>query len=456
MRPIAEFARRKAAAPAPVAAAFRADLERLQAKYAALWWASGTETPVLGERIDPRRQRRTERETDRLTDHLEAQLRACPDSAAERAAWGVRLKEKLRRFGQVGLAMPESHRDIIFSDDYFEVTAQFARHARAFDETLEVHDLFQALRNVWIMNVFQVFLDLRVSFSPAIFAYSMLYPYTDNYLDDPELAVERKEGFSRRLERRLAGERPPPRNPHEDAVFRLIALIEQQYPRREFPQVYLSLLAIHRAQTQSLAQQSRGASPYEIDVVGITMAKGGTSVLADGYLVAGELSPEEADFFFGYGTVLQLLDDLQDVRQDRRCQRATIFSQTARSWPLDRITSRLHHYLEAVLSSAERFSAPRFDALKELIRTSCAHLMLQAVAQNRAFYSARYVRSLERYSLTRFSYARKQRKTIMKRYRKLNEVLSREKHVHSVFEIMGPSEASPARRALRLSPRAIA
>ena len=94
-------------------------------------------------------------------------------------------------------------------------------------------------------------------------------------------------------------------------------------------------------------------------------------------------------------------------------------------------------------------------AIKKLIRISCAHLILQAVAHNRALYSTRYVRSLERYSLTRFSYARKQRKTIMKRYRKLNEALSREKHVHSVFEIMGSSEASPARRVLGLSPRAI-
>ena len=42
----------------------------------------------------------------------------------------------------------------------------------------------------------------------------------------------------------------------------------------------------------------------------------GGAVLTDGYLAAGSLSREQAPFVSGWGVLLQLADDLQDVRQD--------------------------------------------------------------------------------------------------------------------------------------------
>ena len=64
-----------------------------------------------------------------------------------------------------------------------------------------------------------------------------------------------------------------------------------------------------RAQCRSLELLHRTASPYEVDVLGISLEKGGTSVLADGYLVAGSLTRPQAELAFGFGAYLQIVDD---------------------------------------------------------------------------------------------------------------------------------------------------
>ena len=103
-----------------------------------------------------------------------------------------------------------------------------------------------------------------------------------------------KLAFNHRFQRRLQGEDVRPANAYEATISQLVGMIESQWDRARYPQVYESLLAIHAAQARSLGLVAPGASPYELDVLGISFEKGGTSVLADGYLVAGWLTPEQA------------------------------------------------------------------------------------------------------------------------------------------------------------------
>ncbi len=413
---------------------FEIDLTLLEEKYTALWQTTTTDPPALGETWTWRRRRRTERDTNRLIDEVEDVLRAFPGDGPGQTATRRRIQETLRKFGRTCLALPAEQCAVIFSDDYFDVTAEFARRVRAFDSRVEVHDLFQALRNLWIMNLFQLFLDRDISLTPAMTGYSLLYPYTDNRLDDPDLAPAGKKRFCQRLERRLEGRPVEAEGDHERAVFDLVGMIESQYDRDDFPAVYLSLLAIHRAQVASLRQQSAGAND---DILGLSIAKGGTSVLADGYLVAGDLDFEEADFFFGYGIVLQLIDDLQDVEQDLEAGHRTLFSCRAAEGPLDEIAGRLHHFLEAVLKRSRRFSEHRFDVLKDVVRRNCGQLIVQAAAHRPQFFSSGFLRRLETYSPVRFAYARKKRSEILRRYGKLNRRLKSETRLGSLFEALG-------------------
>ena len=69
----------------------------------------------------------------------------------------------------------------------------------------DAEQLGQALRNVWIGNSLQMLLDRPVTMGPGLFAYSMLYPVTDNWLDDPDITPDLKRAFNERLGKRLAG-----------------------------------------------------------------------------------------------------------------------------------------------------------------------------------------------------------------------------------------------------------
>jgi hypothetical protein len=42
------------------------------------------------------------------------------------------------------------------------------------------------------MNSLQIFWGLPLEMTPSVYAYSMLYPYTDNFLDNPEVNSEEK------------------------------------------------------------------------------------------------------------------------------------------------------------------------------------------------------------------------------------------------------------------------
>lgn len=368
---------------------------------------------------------------------MESELLSTPgeDSLASRRAWRDRLRQQLRDFGGNVMALGAAEREVIFSDAYFEATARFAREARAFDDELQIHDLSQALRNVWIMHLGQLLLDRELRFTRPIFAYSMLYPYTDNFLDEATASAAAKRSFCQRLERRLAGERLLPTSPHERSVFRLVGMIEEALPRERFSDVFQSLLAIHHAQTRSMRQDSEPLC--EARILELSIAKGGASVLADGYLVAGDLEPEEVDFFFAYGVFLQLADDLQDVTADLQAGHQTLFSRRAQlGRPLDGLTNRLIHFLDDVLAT-RRFAHPRYAVLKSLIRNSCLQLIVQSAAGQPKYFSRRYRRTLERHSLTGFAYLRRNTRSLIERGRLVDEQLQRSAMVDSLFEALG-------------------
>lgn len=69
-----------------------------------------------------------------------------------------------------------------------------------------------------------------------------------------------------------------------------------------FPNAFNSMIAINEAQTKSLLQHTKAIPPNEL-IMEISMEKGGTSVLADGYLVEGDMTEEDALFAFGLGVV---------------------------------------------------------------------------------------------------------------------------------------------------------
>ncbi len=424
-----------ATASEPAAGArFDQRFDRLCRRYESLWWNTSSGPPDLGPPPGRWRQWRTARATRRLIDELAGEVERYPDEAGERRAWRKRLKARLQAFGEQRFGWPRGYRDLLFGDEFFDATVEFARQARAFDPSIRPEHVMQALRNVWIMNSLQMLLDRPVAFTPSIFAYSMLYPLTDNLLDDPAVEPAVKTELNGRLGRRLAGERLPPSDLRQRRVWEMIERIEGEFPRRRFPEVWHSLLAIHRGQVASLRQQRSAAVPGPAELLRLSIAKGGASVLADGYLVAGELADDEADFSFGYGVFLQLLDDLQDVRADREAGHATLFS-TARP-PLDRLAGRLDRFMRRVVNGSPRFAGPAFAGRRDLILRNCRALLVGAMAEEPALFSRVFRRRVGRFWPVSLRAVRRLRRLADRRQHRTVERLRRRRGVDSLFELL--------------------
>lgn len=299
------------------------------------------------------------------------------------------------------------HLEIILSDQFKNVSKDFYYQARSFGPELTPENIYQGLRNVWIMNGLQLMMGIPVEITPSVFAYSMIYPYSDNLLDDSDLSVEEKKEFSIRFNNRLHGENVQPKSHTESQLFKLVAMFEEQYPRTLFPKVYESLYAIQKGQTESLKLNGLNGL-NETEIKSICFEKGGASVLADGYLVAGKLTEEQERALFGYGIYLQLLDDIQDVKEDSKTKTHTIFSCTKKI-ALDKFVNQTINFGRTAMEELRCFNNQETDNFLPLMNRSIETMIIESVGLNPDHYSANWLIQLERHSPLRFEFVRQKR-----------------------------------------------
>jgi hypothetical protein len=304
-----------------------------------------------------------------------------------------------------GLDFSAQQLGVMLSDNVLEVSRQFIQQARLFDSQLTFDEIFQACRNVWVMTGLQLVLGLPVRLTHSIFAYSLLYPYTDNLIDDPNISKQNKAIFSENFRARLCGESPKPRNHAERAIYRLVGMIEKEFPRNDYPDVYESLLAIHDAQTKSMQLLASSSILTHDETLEICIAKGGTSIVADGYLVAGHLTRDQEFFLYGYGAYLQLLDDLQDAMEDRAAGLQTIFSRS--DGVLESQVNMTHSFSSRVIHTIPLFGVRHLDVFASLMCKSMDLLIISAIAQNPDLFNDRYVAEIEVHSPFGFAYVQR-------------------------------------------------
>lgn len=335
------------------------------------------------------------------------QLLRPPVSQHERhLATQDRVTEAFAQFAAQGLDLDSAAIDLL-TCDFLPAGTQLARWARAFDPSLSMTDIVQASRNAWTACGLQPLFGEPQRLTPSILGYSLLYPYSDNLLDREDLSSSAKLHFSARFRQRLHGETLPIEDPREFALQTMIHLIESEYPRNTFPQVYQCLLAIHQAQENSLRQLRSLQDLTEI--LTISCAKGGTSVLADAILARGHLTESEIQFAFAWGVLLQLGDDLQDLAEDQRRGSVTLFTRAAaRGIPLDGLTRQLLRFSDRVAARMEQLphGTPTF---RGLLRMAWRSLILCAVAYSHNYFSKQFLAEAENISPFRFSFLRARR-----------------------------------------------
>ena len=414
------------------------------------WANTETSFPFTGRTYTAGEQSANERRMDVCLQTIENLLRGLR-SKAGRATVREGIAAAFVDFAKPVLGLDDCHIALLLENGFAQMGAHLGRYARRFDASISSEDLFQACRNAWVACGLQSLLGQAMTVTPSIFAYSMLYPYSDNYLDDAGVDSAAKRSFSGRFRNRLAGLDLPPANVREEAIWELVRLIESEYERSAYPSVYTSLLAIHRSQEESIRLIDRnGFAPQNagqpLDVTRLVFAKGGDSVLADAYLAAGRLTAAEARFAFEWGVLLQLGDDLQDVREDAAGGIRTLFSEAIGCEPLDQLTSRTFHFTQRVMRELDDLeTAPA--ALKDLMAQSSCSLLIRAAGAAREFYSPSYIARLESYSPFRFAFVDSRRELLARRQdliERLGDVFLAAEDDESLFSI-----------APRLSPLAV-
>jgi len=386
-------------------------VEARVAETSALWSACANPRVPEARRYTTADQTRREQAYDEALEAVEAALKRGRNArgAAARRATEQHVTALFARFSAVALDL-DSDAIALLTDDFLPAGTRLARWARRFDPELSMPDIIQACRNAWTACGLQPLLGERVQLTPSILGYSMLYPYSDNYLDRDDLPPDAKLRMSARFRERLRGERLAVENDLEAALWRLVELIEAQYPRSRFPDVFDCLLAIHRAQEHSIAQVKSRAS--DADLTLLSCAKGGTSVLADACLARGWLNEEEIRFAFDWGVLLQLGDDLQDVREDLLRGSMTLFSSpTARGEHLDACVIQLLTFAEHVGAEMENLPTGS-PTLKGLLRMSWRSLILMAVAATHEHFSPQFLADAETFSPFRFAFLRERRERL--------------------------------------------
>lgn len=377
------------------------------------WQASSSDFPQFATYAGDEQERR-ERLLDAYLDTIDGELRKTARTSAGAERTIARITSLFVRVSTFTLDLDDLYIQTLLESGFSRIGVDLARSARRLDPDVSMTDVLQAARNAWTACGLQVLLGRTLELTPGIFAYSMLYPYSDNCLDDPAISVDAKLQFSKLFRRRLKGEYPDAADARQKIIWRLVGLIEAQYPRAAFPEVYDSLLAIHAAQQDSLRQTKWGVE--DVDVLKLTFAKGGTSVLADAYLAAGHLTSAEARFAFNWGVVLQLGDDLQDLCTDRVRGSLTLFTQAAARERLDAITNKTFHFSRGVMDEMQNLPTAS-PALRELLARSSRMLLVRSAANVSDAYSAEYLAGLEQSSPFRFEFLRQRDERFARRRR---------------------------------------
>lgn len=249
--------------------------------YKNLWWLLDSDLNLAMKKYSDSEKRKKEKEFINVIDKIINFIESFPKEESNREKWKIRGNIFVEKIISMEGIFKLGILDKEMKDSFIKSTKEFIKAAKNFDSKISYEDIGQAMRNVWIVNMLQQAFNSKIQFSNAIFGYSMLYPYTDNYLDNINISKLEKRNFNNRFAKKLDGEEVDFINEHEEKVYRLLKYIESEFDRNLYPEVYNSLKLIHEGQIHSLNQQDYKSIPYEKDILGISIEKGGASVIAD-------------------------------------------------------------------------------------------------------------------------------------------------------------------------------
>ncbi len=360
------------------------------------WNSSDSTFPESMRVYNQAEQTACERQFERLVGSIKKKAKKANGSYQALRLQKNELLQDMADFFRHVFDYSDEQLQLIISEPMIKSSWKFLKAARHYDPEITIDDAFQAMRNVWIMNGLQLLMGMEIKLTPSVFAYSMLYPYTDNYLDDNNISTWDKIAFVERFSDRLSGKLIEPQNSHEERIYDMVELIESEWDRALYPKLYQSLLDIHTAQATSVQLIAGIADLNFDDRLMICVEKGGTSVVADGYLLSGTISDDVETFLYVYGAYLQLMDDLQDLTSDSDDGVLTAFAYAAKDRALDKLWNKVSALGQKVIEQAELMKSDLVPVFQSLMQRSVDFFTVDAVRTNKAFYTDDFVVEMEK------------------------------------------------------------
>jgi len=278
-------------------------------------------------------------------------------------------------------------------DLFHEELMEFIRQVRTFAPELLINEIGQAIRNYIVYLMFKELNNAEHEFNIACFGYSMLYPFTDNYIDSNEYSDEEKQQYNQIIRDKIKGKVIHPTSVHQERTCDLLHSIESRYPRQTDSTIFNLLLMMLEAQENSLLQQNSNVILTVDERLDISLYKGGVSVLIDRFFVDKEITEEDMVFYLEFGFFLQLADDLRDIEEDSNNGNQTIFTFDLRFEQQEKVVNKMLNFLNQIMDTYQAEN----NIFKNFILINCYQLIYLSVAGSKRFFSKEYLDKLEVY-----------------------------------------------------------
>lgn len=284
-------------------------------------------------------------------------------------------------------------------EDFADSMLTFLKRVKAFDKSITEESIWQAMRNYLIYAIIVNLEGEKQNCRDTILGYSLLYPYTDNYIDKSCRSRSDKDTYNTFIRNTLSGKKTDCRNAYEIKTKELLEMVLNYYSDDVSKQKDAAnlLLIMLEAQENSIMQirSDEDAKLTSDEILNISVFKGGVSVLID-YLFSVDydtdvISEEKLYYYLCFGLILQLADDVEDLSSDKENQSQTLMSLWDRPSELEKSVNRLLHFTRHILAHC----TPKNPELQTFLYENCLLVILIAIARNSSCFSKEYLKSIE-------------------------------------------------------------
>lgn len=370
----------------------------------ALWNGLPSSFPSFLEEVSEEKKRQNEDVIEEMAARWQEKGKEFPQKQEEQLTWKREMEDMTEEFLEkeelLGIRQYMSQETFA---EFKEETKRFVRQIRSFDPELSAENIWQALRNYFIYAVIADLQGQRQECKEAAFAYSLLYPYTDNFIDEKGHTKQQKEEYNRMIADILQGIPVTPEKGISEKTSQLLKRLADSYNGEKNQEIRSLLLMMLEAQNESIRQQTGKEELTKEEILDISAYKGSISVLIDYFFTTEVLREEEVRFYMKFGFFLQLADDLQDRKEDQKSGSKTLMVLSAKRGELAENVNRLLHYAHTIFAEF----TPVNDRLKIFMEKHCYSLVLAAAMENPECFSGEELKQVEQFFLVHMEFLQK-------------------------------------------------